>query len=280
MTTHAEELVGAQVTGADGKVIGTIEHVFEDDTSGAPAWASVRSGKASRFVPLGGGEATGDGLSVPFDAETIMTSPRIEAGKHMSAAQAEELVRYYDLVPAQPPPRGKAEEGQQRGKAEEGQRAKEEGQRAKAEEGQRAKEEGQRAKAEEGQRAKAEQGRQRAGEDADWLLRREQQLQVGTETHESGHVKLHRYVDAEPAEKVVHLFHEEYDVERVPVSGDEPAGGDLAEGEQEVTLHEERGIVNKQTVPVERMRLVTKRVEEDKTFRDELQRERIEVEPE
>jgi uncharacterized protein (TIGR02271 family) len=260
MTTHAEELLGAQVTAADGKVIGTIEHVFQDDASGAPAWASVRAGKTNRFVPVGAGSATGDGLNIPFDAETIMTSPRIEAGKHMSDAQAEELLRYYDLrVPAEPPQRGKAGESQQRAKAEESQ------QRAKAEESQ------QRAKAEEHKRGKG---------DEEWLLRREQQLEVGTETRESGHVRLHRYVDSEPTEKTLHLVHEEYDVERVPVGADEPAGGDLKEDEQRITLHAERGIVSKQTVPVERLRLVTKRVEEDKTFREELQRERIEVEPE
>jgi uncharacterized protein (TIGR02271 family) len=295
MTTHAEELLGAQVTAADGKVIGTIEHVFEDDASGAPAWASVRAGKTNRFVPVGAGRATADGLNIPFDAETIMTSPTIEAGKHMSGAQAEELLRYYDpRVRAEPQQRGKsedsqrakAEERQQRAKAEESQqraKAEESQQRARAEESQqraKAEERQQRAKAEESQqRAKAEE-RKRSKADEEWLLRREQQLQVGKETRESGHVRLHRYVDSEPAEKTVHLVHEEYDVERVPVGADEPVGDDLREDEQKVTLHAERGIVSKQTVPVERLRLVTKSVEEDETFREELQRERIEVEPE
>jgi hypothetical protein len=38
--------------------------------------------------------------------------------------------------------------------------------------------------------------------------------------------------------------------------------------------------MSKETVPVERMRLVTKRVEQDQTFRDDIRRERIEIEPE
>jgi uncharacterized protein (TIGR02271 family) len=119
----------------------------------------------------------------------------------------------------------------------------------------------------------------RAKSDDEWLLRREERLQVGKEMQESGHVKLHRYVDVEPAEQTVHLFHEEYDVESAPVDASERLAGDIEEGEQEIILHEERGIMSKETVPVERMRLVTKRVEEDKTFRDEIRRERIEIQP-
>src|SRR5580700_2555391 len=102
MTTQAEELLGAQVTGADGKVIGTVEQVFRDDVDGTPAWARVRSGKTGRFVPLGSSQVTRDGLSVPYDAQKIMGGPNIDAGQHMSAAQAEELSRYYGLtVPMQ-----------------------------------------------------------------------------------------------------------------------------------------------------------------------------------
>ena len=82
------------------------------------------------------------------------------------------------------------------------------------------------------------------------------------------------------AEQTVHLFHEEYDVERAPISADERIRGGIEEAEQEVTLHAEHAVMSKQTVPVERMRLVTKRVEEDQTFRDDIRRERIEIEPE
>ena len=105
MTTQAEELLGARVTGADGKVVGTIEQVFRDDVDGTPAWARVRSGKTGRFVPLGSCEVTEDGVTVPFDAQKIMGGPNIDAGQHMSAAQAEELsslLRPDDPHPAVP----------------------------------------------------------------------------------------------------------------------------------------------------------------------------------
>jgi uncharacterized protein (TIGR02271 family) len=223
MTTQAEELLGARVTGADGRVVGTVEQVFRDDVDGTPAWARVRAGKTGRFVPLGGGQVTKDGLSVPFDSQKIMGGPNIDAGQHMSAAQAEELSRYYGLstVPAQP----------------------------------------------------------RKSSDGEWLLRQEERLQVGKEMLETGRIRLHKYVDVEPIEQAVHVYHEEYDVERIPITAEDRIRGNIEEGEQEIILHEERAILRKEIVPVERVRLLTRRVEEDKTIRGEVRRERIEVEP-
>jgi sporulation protein YlmC with PRC-barrel domain len=105
MRTPAEQLLGARATGSDGKVIGTVEQVFRDDVDGTPTWARIRSGKTARFVPLGAGQVTGEGLRVPFDSPKVMNSPEIEAGQHMSAAQAGELSRYYGLtIPAQQAP--------------------------------------------------------------------------------------------------------------------------------------------------------------------------------
>jgi hypothetical protein len=109
MRTPAEQLLGARVTASDGKVMGTVEQVFRDDVDGTPAWARVRSGKTGRFVPLGNSRVTGEGLNVPFDSPKVMSSPDIEAGQHMSAAQCEELSRYYGLIiPAQQAPREQA----------------------------------------------------------------------------------------------------------------------------------------------------------------------------
>jgi uncharacterized protein (TIGR02271 family) len=235
MTTQAEDLLGARVTGADGKVVGTIEQVFRDDVDGTPAWARVRSGKIGRFVPLGSCHVTADGVSVPFDAQKIMGGPNIDAGQHMSAAQAEELTRYYGLtIPTQ---QTRGEQGQM---GETGQIA-----------------------------------------DADWLVRSEERLQVGVEQLESGRVRLHKYVDVENIEQPVHLFHEEYDIERIPLSAEDQSriSSDLAEGELELVLHEERPVLRKERVPVERVRLRPRRVEEDTTVRDQVRRERIEIEP-
>jgi uncharacterized protein (TIGR02271 family) len=246
MTTQAEELLGARVTGADGKVVGTVEQVFRDDMDGTPAWARVRSGKTGRFVPLGSSQVTADGLAVPFDTQKIMGGPNIDAGQHMSAAQAEELSRYYGLtVPTQ--------QAQQAPQAQQAQQAQE----------------------------TQPNQQQTSGKltDEEWLVRQEERIQVGKEMLETGRVRLHKYVDIEPVEQAIHIFHEEYDVERIPITAEDRITGSIAEGEQEVVLHEERAVLRKEIVPVERVRLRTRRVEEDQTVHDSLRRERIEIEP-
>jgi pentapeptide MXKDX repeat protein len=273
MTTQAEDLLGARVTGTDGKVVGTVEQVFRDDVDGTPAWARVRSGKTGRFVPLGSCQVTAEGLIVPFDTQKIMGGPNIDAGQHMSAAQAEELSRYYGLtVPAQQPRGRMAEDKMAEDKMAQGTGQDTMGQDTM----------GQDTMAQDtmAQDTMA-QGQPTQGQmtQEEWLVRQEERIQVGKQMLETGRIKLHKYVDVEPIDQAIHVFHEEYDVERIPITADERITGNIQEGEQEIILHEERAVLRKEVVPVERVRLRARRVEEDTTVHDELRRERIEIEP-
>jgi len=249
MTTQAEDLLGARVTGADGKVVGTVEQVFRDDVDGTPAWARVRAGKSGRFVPLGSSQVTAEGLSVPFDSQKILSGPDIDAGQHMSAQQAEELSRYYGLiVPTQQSRERMAEDTGEQEQVTSKMPATE-----------------------------PAPGEETGG--SDWLIRQEERIQVGKEMLETGRVRLHKYVDTESIEQPVHLYREDFEIERIPISGDEPVSGKIEEGVQEIVLHEERVVLRKEMVPVERVRLRTKQTATDSTVRDEVRRERIEVEP-
>jgi uncharacterized protein (TIGR02271 family) len=270
MTTQAEDLLGARVTGADGKVVGTVEQVFRDDVDGTPAWARVRSGKTGRFVPLGSAKVTPEGLQVPFDAQKIMGGPNIDAGQHMSASQAEELSRYYGLTVPTQQARGPMAEDQMANDQLAGNQGNQ-----MSEQDTMAQDTAPQAQAQMQTQPQA-QAQMAPG---DWLIRQEERIQVGKETLETGRVKLHKYVDVEPIDQAIHVFHEEYDVERVPITADEQINGSIQEGEQEIILHEERALVHKEVVPIERVRLRAKRVEEDSTVHDELRRERIEIEP-
>ena len=271
-TQQTEQLIGARVTDGDGKIVGTVQRVFNDDADGRPVWAQVRAGKLERFVPLGGSRLTGDGLGVPFDAEKIMSGPDIGADRHMSPAQTDVLKRYYGLaVPAQGgPPNAETRSGEtqagetRRGETQAGDTRSGETQAGETRRG-------------EAQAGETQQGETRAG--VDWLIRTEERVDVGTEMLVSGRARLHKYVDVEPIEQAVHVFHEEYEVERVPISAEERVSGEIAEGEREIILHEQRPFLRKEAVPVERVRLVAKRVEEDRTLRDEIRKERIEIEP-
>jgi stress response protein YsnF len=266
-TQQTEQLIGARVTDGDGKIVGTVQRVFNDDADGRPVWAQVRAGKLDRFVPLGGSRVTGDGLGVPFDAQKIMSAPDISADRHMSAAQTDVLKRYYGLaVPAQGgPPNAETRSGEmQAGETRSGEMQAGETRSGEMQAG-------------ETRRGETQRGETQAG--VEWLIRTEERVDVGTEMLESGRARLHKYVDVEPIEQAVHVFHEEYEVERVPISAEERVSGEIAEGEREIILHEQRPFLRKEAVPVERVRLVVKRVEEDRTLRDEIRKERIEIEP-
>jgi uncharacterized protein (TIGR02271 family) len=265
MTMQAEQLIGVRVTGGDGQVVGTVQQVFNDDRDGTPVWARIRAGNRDRFVPLSGSRVTKDGLSVPFDAQKIMSGPEVSAERHMSSAQTDQLSRHFGLsVPAQG---GDPDVGTRPRQAQPGETRPGETERGRSQaETQQA----------ETQRGEAQRGETRP--DEEWLIRAEERVDVGTEMLESGRARLHKYVDVEPVEQAVHVFHEEYEIERVPITPEEQVRGVIAEAEQEIILHEERPVFRKEAVPVERVRLVAKRVEEDRTLRDEIRKERVEVE--
>jgi len=290
MTMQAEQLIGSRVIEGKGQVVGTVQQIFSDDKDGTPVWARIRAGTRELFVPLGGGRITRDGLSVPFDTEQIMSSPDINVERHMSAAETDELRRHYGLtVPPQGgPPDADADADTGRGPApgdevQAGGSQPPETGRGEAMAGGAARGETQRAEVQD-DAARDDAARDDASRDdasqrgEDWLIRTEERVDVGTETLESGRARLHKYVDTEPVEQTVHVFHEEYEVERVPISAEEQVNGEIAEGDLEVILHEERPVLHKQVVAVERVRLKVKRVDEDRTLRDEIRKERVEIE--
>jgi uncharacterized protein (TIGR02271 family) len=263
MTTQAEQLLGARVTGSDGKVIGTVEQVFRDDADGTPAWARIRSGKTGRFVPVSTSELTADGLRVPFDSRKVLSGPNIDAGQHMSEAQAEEIRKYYGLaVPVQ---EGTSREAPSR--------------EVPTRQAPSYQTPSRQAPSFQTPSRQAPYGQRGRPSEQDWLVRQEERLHVDKETVETGRVRLRKYVDVEPVQETVRTFHDEYDIERITVSAQDRTGGGIGEDEQEIILYEERPVPRKEIVPVERIRLRTKRIEEDSVVRDELRRERIEVEP-
>lgn len=114
------------------------------------------------------------------------------------------------------------------------------------------------------------------------MIRSEERMRVGTERRESGHARLRKYVVTEEQEQTVPLRHEEVHVEREPIAeadrGAAMSGTAISEEEREVTLHAERPVTQIETVPVERVRLTTEEVTEQKTVKGEVRKERIEAE--
>ncbi|MFI7290399.1 PRC and DUF2382 domain-containing protein [Streptomyces anulatus] len=109
------------------------------------------------------------------------------------------------------------------------------------------------------------------------MIRSEEQLHVGKEEYESGRARLHKYVVTEEVTRTVPVSHEEVRVVREPLQPGEKTTGTTDFGEQdvEVTLHAERATVRKEAVPVERVRLETNRVTEQKEVSAEIRKEKI-----
>ncbi|MGX1952253.1 PRC and DUF2382 domain-containing protein [Streptomyces anulatus] len=109
------------------------------------------------------------------------------------------------------------------------------------------------------------------------MIRSEEQLHVGKEEYESGKARLHKYVVTEEVTRTVPVSHEEVRVVREPLQPGEKTTGTTNFGEQdvEVTLHAERATVRKEAVPVERVRLETNRVTEQKEVSAEVRKEKI-----
>jgi uncharacterized protein DUF2382 len=300
MTMHADQLVGAPVIDSAGQAVGTIEQVFRDDVDGTPSWARIRSGQGLHFVPLAGSSMTNaGGLNVPFDSDKILSEPNLGVDRHMSVDQEEELRKYFGLnVPAQAQP---SEPGGQAGpaaaQAKAGQAPTSQAPTAgNAQSGTTQTGMAQPGMSSPGtaqsgttrpdlatQPGKADPARMPAGQPAsapsptEWLVRSEERVSVNLETSEIGRVTLHKHIDTEQVQQTVHGFHEEYEIERVPITKDDRISGNLAESEQQVILHEAKPIISKETVPVERVRLSVKKVDEDKTVSGEIRKERIEI---
>ena len=114
------------------------------------------------------------------------------------------------------------------------------------------------------------------------MTRSEERLNVGSERQEAGRVRLRKYVATENVTQTVPVQRAEVRLEREPITeenrGAAMSGPDLKEDEHEVILHEERPVVEKETVPVERVRLGTETVADEATVNEEVRKGKIDTE--
>ncbi|HYO39167.1 MAG TPA: PRC and DUF2382 domain-containing protein [Nocardioidaceae bacterium] len=239
---------GGDVLGEDGTRIGSIGQVYLDDRSSEPEWVTTRTGLfggGESFVPLAGATVQGDDVRVPFSKDTVKGAPRVEESEgHLSPEEEDELYRYYGVTFAGPSTTGQPTTGQptERGTV----------------------------------------GHDSSGPVTDdAMTRSEERLQVGTETVRSGTARLRKYVVTEDVTRTVPVSRQQLRIEREPITeahpGNAARAAELTAEEHEIVLHEERVLVSKETVPVERVRLGTSFVTEQQTVTEEVRKEHIEV---
>jgi uncharacterized protein (TIGR02271 family) len=248
---------GATMVDRDGDRVGTIESIYVDDQSDEPKWALVNTGlfgTKSTFVPIAQATSSGDQVQVPYEKQLIKDAPRMDPDGHLSEAEEQQLWRHYGLDYGA----GYTDRAAQA-------RATEDVDLPAGVGG--------------GGREGGYDRTDRAGDDA--MTRSEEELRVGTQARERGRVRLRKYVTTEQVTQTVPVQREEVRVEREPITDaniDAAASGpELSEAEHEVVLHEEEPVVEKRTVPKERVRLDKEAVTDQEQVAEEVRKEQIDV---
>jgi len=269
-TNNIDSLIGANVVDTEGRKVGTVGQIYLDSSTDQPSWVTVKTGlfgTSESFVPLESADWTGNELRIGYDKNFVKDAPRIDTDGSLESADEDALYRYYGLSGSSVgqgagtagttrtgagDPRTDADYDTTRNDTDRYDTA-----------GQRRTE-----------------GYDTSGPTTDdAMTRSEEQLRVGTEQVSAGRARLRKHVVTENQTVTVPVSHEEVTLEREPITdanrGAATSGPDLSDEEHEVQLTEERVVVDKETVPVERVRLGTETVTEDQRVSEDVRKEEI-----
>jgi hypothetical protein len=270
--------IGSPAHDAEGDKVGTVEHFFVDDRTGAPTWVAVMTGVLGTrhsIAPAADAALVDGALRLPVSREAVRGAPDV-SGTHLDPADEAALRRHYglDVARSGPPPWRPTGEGVvPAGAAPEHDVAPSAPMPLAA------------PPPVPGAAAPSTDGA---------MTRSEERLRVGTQPVAASRVRLVKYVVTEEVQITVPVRREEIRVEQVPLDAPEPGPGEslVAPGEpagpgaqrgglpDEIILHTERPVVTVEVVPTERVRLRTELVEGQETVTGQVQREQIVVDQE
>ena len=290
-TEAISRVIGKDVYDQSGDKIGSASEVYLDDDSGQPEWVTVRTGlfgTKESFVPLRDADLTDDGVRVPVSKAQVKDAPKIDTGGHLSPQEEQELYSYYGLGSGQGTTTGTTGNIGTTGVAGTGRTDRDEttvagttttGTAGMAGTTGRTDRDGDGVYDDVQGRAV---GRDVSGPTTDEAMTRsEERLNVGTRTEEVGRARLRKYVVTENVTETVPVSREEVRVEREPITdaniGNAMDGPAISEEEHEVTLHAERPVVEKEAVPVERVRLDKETVSDSERVSADVRKEEVEV---
>jgi|SRR5690625_4060988 len=248
---NLENIDDATVYDQDNEKVGTVKEIYLDDQTDQPRFATVSTGlfgMKETFVPLDAAQQIADGdLKVPFTKDFIKDAPNIDPDGHLEPSEEREIFEYYgvghgDTANTQSPAAGGPAAG---------------------------------APTAEDPAAAVD-----AGEQA---VAHEERLKVGKEDQVAGKARLRKRVVTEHQQVDVPVEREELVVEREPVDPNSPqarAGSldDAEDTEETVTLHEERPVVDKETVATEKVNVGKRKVVDTETVEGDVRKEKIDVE--
>ena len=239
------------VMSSDGEKIGKIGEVYVDDATGHLSWVTVKTGlfgTRESFVPMDNASISDDTITVPYDKTMIKDAPHAEPGEPLSVEQEDELYRYYNIGTAVTHtdteytdtviPTSKAT----------------------------------------APKAAAPLAGKAAASSDGYITRSEEQLTVDTQRVEAGRARMRKFVVTEQETLTVPVSHDEVRIVREPLQpGDAVDGAAIGEDVVEVVLWQDKVLVDKEVVGVEKVRLATETVTEQQQVTGEVRKEQIEV---
>ena len=256
-TDTISRVIGQDVYDESGDKIGSAAEVYLDDETGQPEWVTVRTGMfgtKESFVPLRDANLTDNGVRVPVTKSQVKDAPKVDTDGHLSPQEEEELYRYYGLGAGTTQTTTTTTESTT----------------------------GMAGTATTDINERGTVGHDTSGPTTDDAMTlSEERLNVGTRSQEVGRARLRKYVVTENVTETVPVSREEVRLEREPITdaniGNALDGPAISEEEHEVVLHAETPVVEKEAVPVERVRLDKTTVTEQETVTEGLRKEEIEV---
>jgi uncharacterized protein (TIGR02271 family) len=287
--------IGSAAYGPDGEKIGTVEHFFTDDRTGAPTWVAVSTGlfgTRHSVVPATEATFTEGTVRLPVTKEAVRTAPSVSS-EHLDP-EAEALLRqHYGLDAGR-----SATETTSPGTGAAGTTTAGTAQAPAGDD----------TTTRDLSQLPADQSpggtrqdtvgvdRPAAGDQTmpvsavptppptdGAMTRSEEQLRVVTERYAAKRVRVVKYVVTEEVQITVPIRREEIRIEEIPLDDGAPAPTGVLDAvgtgglPETIVLHTERPVVSTEVVPVERVRLRTEWVQEQRQVRDEVRRERIDV---
>jgi len=270
-----DTLYSATAVDRDGDKLGKVGQVYVSDDGRQPLFVTVHTGlfgTKQSFVPLQGADLRGDTVTLQYDKDTIKGAPNIDDDGALSDDEQETLFDYYDgRSGGVASGVGGTTAGLGTGVGTDRREGFTDTDRTAGYTG----------------TDRTATDRDTVGHDTsgpttdDAMTRSEEHLNVGTQRLESGRVRLRKHVVTERETVNVPVSHEEVRIEREPITdanrGDALAGPDLSDEEHEVVLTEERPVVEKETVPVERVRLDKEQVTENRQVTEDVRHEEIDT---
>jgi stress response protein YsnF len=256
--------IGSTAYDASGAKIGTVEHFYVDDRTGAPSWVAVMTGlfgTRQSVVPALDATFADGGLRLPVAVDAVKSAPHL-SGDHLTPDDEAQLRRHYGTgtgtgtghdtgVRDEPPVASPA--------------------------------------AAPTVEMPVEAPRPPATDDGGAMTRSEEQLVVATERVPTTRARLVKYVVTEEVQITVPIRREEIRVEQVPIDAPDDGPGETVLTDEppattapigfpdEIVLHTERPVVTVEVVPTERVRLRTELVQGQETVTGQVQREQIVV---